>query len=129
MYKSKVSISKRTTSENKKIVKNYLKKHKTFKCGVLRRKIFLEKFYKVNEKRKSASIRFQSFFAGLDILRKARKYTKKIIDGYTCFEIIGYAKNEEIVSIHLREETYQKDKKLFLLSTFYSWKQKQASPP
>ncbi len=119
MYHSKKSLSYRTTSENKKKVYKYLQFHKTHKCGALKRKVSLLKYYEANEKREDASIRFSSFIVGLDILRGSKKIRKVIKNKYVCFEVQGYAKNNELVSIHLREEIYKKDKKLFLISTFY----------
>jgi len=119
MYFSKVSLSYRTTSENKKKVKKYISFHKNHKCGILKRKVSLEKYFESNEKREDASVRFASFIVGLDILRSSKECTKIIKNGYICFEISGISKNKELVMVHLREEIINKDRILFLISTFY----------
>lgn len=119
MYKSKYSIIKETKQQLKKRIIRYIEKHSLRRCSALRRKVRMDKYIDANNFRIDAKIRYSAFFSGIDILQKSKKYTKKIIDGYVCFEITGYAKNNEIVTLHLREESIDKDKILFLISTFY----------
>ena len=119
MYQSKVSLSYRTTSENKRDVKKYLSDHKNHKCSILRRRITLHLYYESNVNRKDASMRFASFLTGIDILKKSKNITKSIKDGFKCYEVQGLAKNKELVMVHVREEEAKTGRQLFLISTFY----------
>lgn len=119
MYQSRISITPSTTSENKKVVRKYMNDSTSHKCFLLKRRIELCRFVEANEKRADASIRFASFLVGIDILKKSKDYTQKIIDGFVCYEIQGLAKNKELVMVHIREEKTEKGKQLFLISTFY----------
>jgi hypothetical protein len=87
--------------------------------GNLKRSVFLDKHPDVILKRKDSKMRLESFFVGIDILKRSRKWEEKIINKYKCIEIMGYSKERYHISIHLREELKDGDKKLFLISTFY----------
>ena len=120
MYQSKELISEKTKQVNlSRISKHISQNPKLERCRALKRKIFLEKYLDANKKRSDAFIRFSCFFVALDILKKTPEYEEKNIDGFRCFEIKGYTKNNEIVTAHIREEEKSGDKKLFLISTFY----------
>ncbi len=64
----------------------------------------------------------QKFFAGVELLRKAKAHdmTDKIKEpaGDPSFEFKGITPDGILVGIHIREEIEGSDKKLYLISTF-----------
>ena len=122
MYQSKQQIYTETKQQLKIRIIKYISEKNIRRSQGVRRKVRLEKYISANDSRKDARIRYSAFFSGMEILQKSKDYTRKIIDGFVCYEFQGLAKNGEIVSVHLREEEFQKDKILFLISTFYKKK-------
>lgn len=119
MFHSKKLLSKHTRQQNQMRIMKHISSNTHVCSKVLRRKVNLSKYIDSNIQRSDAFIRFASFFVGLDIVKKSKDYEVKYIDGFRCFEISGSAKNGELVKVHIREEIIEKDRILFLISTFY----------
>ncbi len=116
IYQSKKFIEKQGTSTLRGMFKKYLKDHPFVRCKSLKnRKVFLDKLPEAIIKRKNCKNRMQAFWVGIDIVKNATVVSKKI-SGY---EILGISADKKKIHIHLREELYKKDKKLFLISTYY----------
>lgn len=120
MYQSKKSIQKKSLPALKKDFLIYIQDHTKIFCSSLGRWVFLSKQPQAILKRKDAKYRLECFFAGIDILKHSKtitKWNKKEEKGYA---IQGLSQDRKRVTIHLREEKdAKKDRKLFLISTFY----------
>lgn len=127
-YHSQYLLSSKTKQQDMVQIVKYIYDHSSIRCKALKRNIFLIKYIEANKERKDARIRFQSFFVGIDIIKKSIFCDSIIIDGFQCYRIIGYAKNNEIVEVYLREEIIKNDKILFLISTFSKDKKKASLP-
>lgn len=88
-------------------------------CKHLGRSIFLEKLPEILLLRKDSKNRLECFFVAIDIIQHSHYWKEKIIDGFRCYEAVGYTKNNDKVSVHIREEIFQKDKKFFFISCFH----------
>ncbi len=119
MYQSNQDLSTKTKIQLESNIKKYIQDNPIKRCKALKRNIRLDKYIEANKKRKDVKIRFSAFLVGMDILKKSKKFTQKKKKGFNCFELKGLALNKEIVTLHLREEIYKKDKILYLISTFY----------
>ncbi len=86
-------------------------------CFGKKRPIFLSKYLEVNRDRTDGTRRLRFFDAAIRYLKNAQP---KDVSSYssTEFEIIWITRSGEKFAMHIREESIQKDKKLFLISTF-----------
>ncbi len=104
-------------------IKAYIQKKPMVPCkGLNRRLVFLTKYIDATHGRPDKTRRRQRFFAGVELLRRAKleDMTDQIKEptGEPAFEFKGITSNGEVVGVHVREEVEGKDKKLYLISTF-----------
>ncbi len=120
MYKSKIKISR----ENKRTLSlkmiEFLKENQYIYCKSLKRRIDLSKLPEAIFNRKSsATSRMKRFFVAIDILKRERKYKKRVENKMNEYEIIWLDKDWMKVYIHMREELNRgKDKILFFISCY-----------
>ncbi len=120
MYQSKQSLLLKNTATLKKYLNDFLEIHSYIKCkGLKGRRVFLDKLPEVITKRKDARNRLECFLVGIDILKKSAHVQQRNYNGFKEYEFIGLSAEGKKVFIHLREEAIKKDKKLFLVSTYY----------
>lgn len=86
-------------------------------CFGNKRPVFLEKYLESTVDRTDGTYRMRYFAPAIELLRNALendiiKYSE------TEYEILGSCPNADIVAVHIREETEQKDRRLYLISTF-----------
>lgn len=119
MYKSKRRILNEPKAALLKKIEDHINQSHQAYCRFAKRNCKLERFAESNKMRKNGRQRLSSFFVALDIL-KHQTESQKIVDekGYTCFNIRGYDKNGILIEVHIREEIIQKDRILFLVSSF-----------
>lgn len=122
MYQSKKNIVHFPKSVLKKKFTDFVSHHPKIYLKHMGRSIFLDELPEAILKRKDAKMRIECFFVGIDIAKNSHYWTKKIIDGNPCIEIMGKSKEGFDVFIHIREKVEKKDKKLFLISTYYAKK-------
>jgi hypothetical protein len=121
MYKSNKFIQNKSLPSLKKDLQNLLNSHKYIYCKALRRKIFLDKLPEVIIKRLDARRRLQCFFIAIDVIKNSQNYMEREKDKQIEFEFFGFSAENKKVFIHIREEKdAQKNKRLFLVSTFFS---------
>jgi hypothetical protein len=129
MYKSKKQIENKSLLTLKKYLEIFLQKNRFIYCKSLKRKVFLDKLPKVIIKRKGCKDRLRCFFVGVDLIQNSKKYSKRYKNKKAEFEIVGFSNEGKKVFAHIREEKdIQKNKRLFLISTFFSYKQKLPPP-
>ncbi len=88
-----------------------------------KRPVFLEKYIEYNQDKRDKTRRMQFFFCAIDLLKQVRIIditSHKTINGKKCFEFLWKSKCGQEFGVHIREETIDKDKKLFLISTFWT---------
>jgi hypothetical protein len=119
MYYSRHPISNQTKQQLKARIEEYISRHPVRRCKALKRNVQLSKYIAATNTRADAVLRYRSFFCAMQIIAKASDCKEKMINGFKCFEIQGRAQGGEVVTIHMREEVHDKDKILYLISTFY----------
>ncbi len=120
MYRSKEFLAKKSTSTLKQYLNLFLEQNSYVRCKALKnRKIFFTKLPAAIIKRKDLRDRLRSFWVGIDILKKSDHFSHRVIKGNNEYEFEGLSSENKRVFIHLREEVSRKDKKLFLISTYY----------
>lgn len=121
MYQSKKHIDNKNAHTLKRYLDDFLSQKTYVVCKALgNRKVFLSELPDAITKRHDSTRRLKCFVVGLDILRRSHDVELKTKNRKNEYEIIGLADGGEKVFIHLKEETRQgKDKKLYLVSTFY----------
>lgn len=81
--------------------------------------IFLDKYFHATNNRPDRRERFQLLFPAIELLKEAWIWVEqKKIDHYTCYEVEGMTHDETIFRVHIREEILQKDRRLYLISTY-----------
>lgn len=118
MYQSKKSIAYLPTQLLRKRFLEFLKKYKKIRCHGLSRPLFFCEAENILQ-RKDVKQRLESFFVGVDIIRKSSDFTQSTIDGSVRYEFIGIAKGGKLVKTHLKEKKLKGDKKVFFISSFY----------
>lgn len=121
MYQSKITIDRKNAHTLRKYLDDFLDNKKYIVCKALRnRKVFLSELPEAITERGDSTRRLRCFFAGLDILRRSHDFELRVKGGKNEYEIRGLAAGGEKVLIHLKEEMRRdKNKKLYLISTFY----------
>ncbi len=121
--KSNIETSKNKTFLRKK-VKDYIKNH-PFVSSIIfwkRKNIYIEKWEEVNikEKKRYRINRLQSFFCGIELIKRANFYTEF---SKNKFEVKWITPNWITVIVHLRQEkTNKKDTYIFYVSSYYKEK-------
>ncbi|MDP2104234.1 MAG: hypothetical protein Q8K26_04920 [Candidatus Gracilibacteria bacterium] len=117
-----IEISSRKGAILEKQIQDFCDHQKRVTCkGLSKRPIFLGKYLECMLKKRDKTQRMQLFFCAIALFKKVGVLdisSQKIIDGKRCFEFLGVSKCGQEFGIHIREETIEKDKKLFLISTF-----------
>ena len=120
MYQSREFIEKKSTNALKQYLVEFLKANSFIRCKALKnRKVFLNKLPDAITKRQNASSRLRCFWVAMDILKKSNGVNHRVCDGKKEYEVWGFSAEGKKVYIHLREEVTKKDKRLFLISTYY----------
>ena len=118
MYKSKKIIQNKALLSLKGDLYQFLIDNQKIYCSALKRPVFLSKLPDVILRRKSTvKKRLECFIVAIDILRHD-KVCKQNSSNKQEFALLGSDCNGVLVEIHLREESSDKDKKLFFVSCF-----------
>lgn len=86
-------------------------------CFGNKRPVFLNKYLESTLDRTDGTFRMRYFAPALDLLKWAQA-NDIIKHSDTEYEILGICPNWYITAVHVREEIEQKDRKLYLISTF-----------
>lgn len=119
MYQSSIYASKAGAQFLRIELVQILRYKNSIYSKALKRKVFFDKLPEVLLARKDCKHRLQCFIVSLDILKKSKTCTVNP-NNDSEFEVLGLAKNGEVVRIHLREELDEKkNKKVYFVSCFY----------
>ena len=123
MLKLKTEISPKCGDALYRDIKVYIQKKPTIICkGLNRRRVLLIKYLDATHGRIDKTRRRQKFRAGVELIQKATAtdMTNQIIEpsGDRAFEFKGTTPSGKIVTVHIREEIEDKDRRLYLISTF-----------
>lgn len=121
MYQSKFTINKKPLLILKKTFLEFLQSTTKIYCSALKRPIFLDKQPEAILNRKDAKVRLAAFDVAIDILKHSKicKTWQHSNSRIIAFSIHGLSLEGYLVSIHIREETFKKDRRLYLISIFY----------
>lgn len=126
MYQSKIIVPCKPLQQIKNDYREYLTSKKNIYCGVLRRKISLEKQPNALFSCKNQQNRVPYIFIAIDIIKKSKSITFRIKNGCKEYELVGLNIENEYIKVHFREEIRNKNKILILTTCFR--KQKNRPP-
>ena len=86
-------------------------------CFGNKRPVFLSKYLESTIDRTDGTFRMRYFSPAIEILKNATEINV-IKHSENEYEILGLCPNGDITAIHIREEMEQKNRKLYLISTF-----------
>ena len=86
-------------------------------CFGNKRPVFLSKYLESTVNRADGTHRMRYFAPAIELLRNALE-SDIIKYSETEYEILGSCPNTDIIAVHIREEIEQKDRRLYLISTF-----------
>ena len=120
MYQSKKQISSENLKQLKSDLDLILRQRKMVYCKALKRSVSPAKLPGAITNRRNAKKCLRCPGVSVDILKNSSCCKKKIINKLSHYEIQGKDASGLTISIHLREETHQKDRKLFFISCYQS---------
>ena len=86
-------------------------------CFGNKRPVFLSKYLKSTIDRADGTHRMRYFAPAIEILKNAWEIDI-IAHSQSEYEVLGSCPNGDITAVHIREEIEQKDRRLYLISTF-----------
>ncbi len=117
---SKNPSTKKGPSLNKEIEDLISRKKKIICKALNRRPVFFDKYIETTKKRRDKTRRKQKLPPALELIAKARKgdIRSRVSQKGMCYEIKGVTGNGIEITVHIREEIVNKNKMLYLISTF-----------
>jgi hypothetical protein len=115
-------IQNKKASEITEIVQKFILSQKRVFCFFLgkKRPVFLEKYLDATQNKTDRTLRLRLFFLWLELIKSADSYTQKNEKWGISYELRRRISEKDTLVVHIREELEQKDKKLFLISTYES---------
>ncbi len=122
MRKIKKKVSIETNEHLSRKIEEFIKQNPKIKCKAINRRfVSLERYIEATKGRRDRNYRKRRFFAGVELIRRVTEEdllgVKKTQKGPS-YEFKGITLDGKTITIHIREESYRNEKRLYLVSTF-----------
>jgi hypothetical protein len=118
-FVAKTTLSTLSKKDSRQRVEEFIESNSSVNCKKLKgRKVQLSKYIEATVQRKDATSRLRTFFVAIEIIKKSHIVTCRTHNKNKEYELVGFDKAQTEVRVHVREETTNSNKELYLISSF-----------